>query len=90
LQVKATLAASGVAALLLLEGHLFDLVFMDLHLPGLDGIETALAMLKMQPKLEIIALSASLDAAVQKRCEKAGIKRVMLKPLEDAELRMLL
>lgn len=90
LQVKATLAASGEAALQLLEGHRFDLVFMDLHLPGLDGIETALAMLKMQPKLEIIALSATLDAAVQKRCEKAGIKRVMLKPLEDAELRMLL
>src|SRR6056297_2962969 len=50
-------APDGESFLADLENHQPDIVFMDISMPGLDGIETTRRALKQHPDLNIVALS---------------------------------
>jgi DNA-binding NtrC family response regulator len=62
-----TAADSGAAALEELKVQPYDVVVLDIRMPGLDGLATLAAMKKIAPGVEVIILSghASLDAAVE-------------------------
>jgi two-component system OmpR family response regulator len=66
-QVDATGIDSGIKALELLEKEHFDVVILDVRMPGLDGIETLKEMKKKRPLLEVIMLTghASVESGVQ-------------------------
>src|SRR6185437_13189189 len=68
----------------------FDLIFMDLNMPGFDGYETAKLMRSRSaagPRMPIVALTAHTPSQVRERCAAAGIDDVLSKPytLEDCE-----
>lgn len=84
---EAVTAASGPEALALLERRRFDLVLMDLHMPGMDGI-AALAIIRARhPGLPVLAVTADLSATAEAACGLAGFDGVLAKPLEWARLR---
>lgn len=56
-----------------------DLVFMDINMPGLDGIETTLKALEKYPELKIIALSMYADEDYYTRMINAGARGFILK-----------
>ncbi len=59
-----------------------DLIFMDLGLPGLDGIATA-KVIKENPKtagIPIVALSARLEQTWKARAMQAGMTMYLAKP----------
>jgi two-component system, OmpR family, response regulator len=58
---------SGIKALELLEREHFDVVILDVRMPGLDGIETLKEMKKRRPLMEVIMLTghASVESGVQ-------------------------
>lgn len=56
----------------LLEMHP-DVVVMDLELPGMDGIDTARALLTLVPEVKVIMLSIRSDPASQWRAKEAGV-----------------
>ena len=68
----------------------FDLILMDLNMPGFDGYETAKLMRNRDAasrRVPIVALTAHTPAQVLERCQAAGIDDVLSKPytLEDCE-----
>jgi CheY-like chemotaxis protein len=50
-----------------------DVVVMDLELPGIDGITTAEALRRLDPRVKVIMLSIHADPAVQERAREAGV-----------------
>ncbi|HXV78504.1 MAG TPA: response regulator [Candidatus Binatia bacterium] len=65
------------------------LIFMDLQMPGVDGIRTS-AMLKQNPKtshIPIVALTASISEQWREKASKAGIKTYLLKPVSSQMLK---
>ncbi len=81
------LAEDGFKALALLEKEKFDLVLMDIRMPGIDGYETTrrLRLLNGEnAKVPVIALTASVIRADIQRCIEAGMDGDVRKPISRA------
>ncbi|NBC16290.1 MAG: PAS domain S-box protein [Bacteroidetes bacterium] len=89
--VEVTLADDGETALARLREQSFDLVLMDIHMPGLDGYETTRRIredLGLAPEaLPVLALTASVRVHQGKDTERAGMNDFVLKPFVPRELR---
>jgi len=84
--IDATGVLSGEKALEVINEKPFDVVVMDVKMPGLDGIETLRELKKVNPGIEVIILSghASVDAAVDGM--RLGAYDYLLKPCDIEEL----
>lgn len=81
----------GRAALDALNGGRFDLVLMDVQMPGMDGIDTTRAIRESEAqrgggRVPIIALTAHAMAADRERCLRAGMDGYLVKPIRPAAL----
>ena len=85
----ATVASSGVEALATVERQPFDVVLMDIEMPGMDGFETA-ARLRAGEKngrhLPIVATTAHASAEDRQRCLQAGMDGYLSKPIDAARM----
>jgi CheY-like chemotaxis protein len=66
-----------------------DLIFMDMQLPDVDGVETT-AMLKQNPKtshIPVVALTAWMSAPWEERASKVGITTYLIKPISLRRLK---
>ena len=79
-------AASGAEALSLLQGAPFDLMVLDLHMPGMNGVEVMRRARQMRPDLSIIVLTAhaSVDSAIS--AVKHDVTDYLLKPCSVDDL----
>ncbi len=85
-KIDATGVSSGKEALDLLERQPFDVVILDVRMPGMDGIETLKEMKKRRPLLEVIMLTghASVEAGMQGM--QLGAFDFVMKPADIDEL----
>ncbi len=73
-------AANGREFLCLIEkGLLPDIVFMDIDMPEMNGIEATRKALKLNPGLKIIALSMYSDEDYYTKMIEVGVKGFILK-----------
>lgn len=63
-----------------------DLILMDVHMPGMDGIEATRRVRLRCKKLPIFALTANVVPHEHLALEAAGINDLMLKPINVPEL----
>jgi CheY-like chemotaxis protein/anti-sigma regulatory factor (Ser/Thr protein kinase) len=86
---QADLAADGPSALEALGRDVYDLVLLDLHMPGMGGLEVARRIRDLGdgPTPPIIALTASVLAEDRERCMAVGMAGFLAKPLRLEELR---
>jgi len=75
-------AYSGTEALLLLEKEKYDLILLDLMLPGLKGEE----IIKKVNNVPIIVLSAKISSDDKVNCLLSGASDYITKPFEAQEL----
>ena len=81
-------------ALLAIDEHAFDLVFMDVQMPELDGLETVAVLRSRESTtgahLTVIALTAHAMTGDRERCLAAGMDGYLTKPLNPRLLDELL
>ncbi len=85
-----TQTQDGEAALEALARGPFDLVLMDLQMPGLDGAETTRRLRQREAAgvhTPVVALTASALPEELQACLDAGMDDVLTKPLQPARLR---
>jgi len=89
-KVEAEGAASGFEALGKARQKSFDLVFMDLQMPGMDGVETTARLRELDSNngqhTPIIALTAHALADEQARLAQQGFDGYMAKPISTSQL----
>ncbi|NVM21822.1 MAG: response regulator [Desulfobacterales bacterium] len=77
---------SGKDAIEEVTNKLYDVVILDVKMPGLDGVETLREIKKINPGIEVIMLTghASVDSAVEGM--RLGAYEYLMKPCEIDEL----
>lgn len=81
--------ADGPAALALLRERAFDLVLMDIQMPGMDGVEVAARIRGGEagdPQVPIMALTADAMAGARERLLGLGFDDYLTKPISPAVL----
>lgn len=93
--INFTFASSGEEAMEIFKGKWFDVVIMDIMLPGLNGLETTKLLREIckqsyckQPY--IIALTANTLDNDRIRCLSNGMDEYMVKPFEFQQLNHIL
>jgi len=89
LGLTAEVAASGQEALARLEIEPFDLVLLDVRMPGLDGLEVARrirAASGPNRHIPIIAVTGANEIQDRERCLQAGMTDCVGKPVDPREL----
>ncbi len=79
-------AGGCLEALDILGQDSFDVVVMDVSMPGLDGIECMAEMKKVQPEMEVIILTGHASLNVGISGMKKGAFDYCLKPVDFDEL----
>ncbi len=90
---KVTLAKDGFEALALAERH-FDLILMDISMPGMDGVETTLRIHQVHKrlglKIPIIAMSAHIFPQEVESYLNSGLDGFVGKPIDPERLHELM
>jgi CheY-like chemotaxis protein len=81
------LASTGLEALEMYDKKAYDLIFMDIYMPEMDGLEATRKIrttLKHQPL--IVAMTANAMAEDKAICLEAGMNDYLSKPIKLDEL----
>ena len=85
---RVSVASSGMEAVEMVARERFDLIFMDLQMPGMDGFRTTGNIrTRFSGKLPIIAMTATVVTDTRQRCLAAGMDDYITKPIDVAVLR---
>ncbi|NIR13015.1 MAG: response regulator [Desulfobacterales bacterium] len=81
-----TTSFSGEDALEKVKGYNFDVIVLDVLMPGVDGVETLGEIKKIKPLTEVIMLTghATVETAIEGM--KLGAYDYLMKPCETEEL----
>ncbi len=88
--VVPTLAKSGYEALQFSKRNAYNLILMDLHMPGINGVDTAMQIRNSNnPNYDtpIVALSAHIQVDEHETITIAGINDYLIKPIDENSLR---
>lgn len=90
-----TLAGNGQEALDRIREKTYDLIFMDLRMPGMDGLQTTRQVRQVEKEegrtaSPIVALTAQALPEDRDRCKEAGMDGFLSKPLVADELASIL
>ena len=79
-------ASNGVEAIEVFERTRPDLVTMDLTMPEMDGIECVERLVRLDPSVLILVVSALSDKATAIEALKKGANGFLCKPFSEKEL----
>jgi two-component system, chemotaxis family, chemotaxis protein CheY len=79
-------ANNGVQALEMFDYYKPELVTLDLTMPEMDGVAASAAMMKRNPKVCMLIISALADKKSAIDALKRGARGFLLKPFTDAQL----
>lgn len=81
-------AENGKKAIHKLKNNKFDLIFMDISMPGMDGIETSKVIKKEERwnNIPIVIITAYNLAQKKKNVLETGVDDVLSKPIKEEEL----
>ena len=87
---RVTIAATGKVEIDAVQRDRFDLIFMDVQMPEVDGFEATREIRNREasghPRTPIVALTAHAMSGDRERCLEAGMDAYMTKPVNPKEL----
>ncbi len=86
---KADIAEDGAAAISAAREKDYDVIFMDLHMPEMSGLEAAAEILKLsngRRTPQIVAMTASVFEEDREACRQVGMQAFVAKPMDLGEL----
>ena len=89
---RVDVVATGREALAAMDERSYDIVLLDVQMPGVDGLETAKAIraLDKTPRPFLVAITASALGGDRERCLAAGMDDYLAKPLQRESLEAVL
>jgi len=90
--IKTVIAADGKQGVDLVRNRVqngekpFDLIFMDIHMPVMDGFEAAFKIAEMETGTPIVAMTANIMATDKELYKKSGMQEYVGKPFTSQEL----
>lgn len=99
--ILALLDTAGINAECVVDGHSaiehyskeppFELILMDLHMPGIDGLQTTRIIRELEAtqnkvRVPIIAVTANVMPEIREACTQAGMDAFIPKPIFRDEL----
>ncbi|MCS7009999.1 MAG: response regulator transcription factor, partial [Anaerolineales bacterium] len=79
--LQVTTAASGHESLVLFQQHAFDLVYLDIRLPDLSGMDVLKHIHAVRPDLPVVLFTAQPDLQTALEALRHGAADYLLKPL---------
>ena len=86
---RADITANGREAIAALQNHAYDVLFMDLHMPEMDGLEATRIIREQMPQTQqpvIIAMTAAALLEDRQASIDAGMNAFITKPLRVEQL----
>ncbi|UQX88807.1 response regulator transcription factor [Jatrophihabitans telluris] len=83
---QADSAANGAEAIRIVREAHYDLVILDLLMPGIDGYDALAQLLRHDPLQKVMVLSAITEVDSKVRCLRMGAVDYLAKPFAIAEL----
>ncbi len=68
------------------DGRPFDLLVTDMAIPGIDGLGLFDKLHKQGIAIPVLVIAAQTDKDLVAQLEKRGIKEILIKPFNSAEL----
>ncbi|KAI0596322.1 osmosensing histidine protein kinase SLN1 [Biscogniauxia sp. FL1348] len=72
------------------DDHNFDLIFMDIQMPNVDGLQSTRLIRQMGYSAPIVALTAFADESNVKNCMESGMDEFLSKPIRRPALKQVL
>src|SRR5271157_5115293 len=77
---RVTFAISGYEAIESYQQQEFDLVFMDMRMPGLNGLETYRELKSINPSVKVIIMTAYSMEDILTKAKDEGVLSIISKP----------
>lgn len=85
-RVEIAEAEEGFEALKQVASGKFDVVFLDHHMPGLNGLETLSEIKRQYPRIEVVIMTSTPDETVAERARAAGAAAFLKKPFYPSDI----
>jgi len=92
---KVIVASDGERALKLLDAHTYEFIFLDLHLPGINGFDILNSIRQQRAsntgkQSVVFVLTADVSEETRQRCLENGADEFLAKPLSPQKIREVL
>ncbi len=84
--VHVEVVENGQEAIDRVEEKDYDLIFMDLHMPVMDGYEAARRIFEMKPGSKIVFLTADIMPDVREQIRALGVEDLLYKPFRQEQI----
>lgn len=85
-QCQVEIAASGEDAVRKFRDNSYDIAFMDIKLPGMNGVQSLVEILLVVPEARIVMMTGFSEPALLEQARRAGATDVLCKPFRMREL----
>lgn len=81
------LVESGSEAVRKILSQNFDLMFLDIYMGGMDGLETIYLVKQIKPKLPIVVVTGDLSSEIKNKVQLMQVFDYLTKPLDPIKVK---
>lgn len=86
-RASAQIASNGAEALKILRGNNINVLFLDLTMPGIDGLGVLQGIQRLKIICSVFVISADVQPEMQNKVKALGAKEFIRKPVKPEVLR---
>jgi CheY-like chemotaxis protein len=84
------MANNGEEAVAMASEKRYDIIFMDLIMPVMDGYEASNKIIAIDNKVKVVALTADIASDSVKKAELCGMHHFIAKPVKQEDIKKIL